>query len=74
MHLDIGGGEFAQALPAGAAGRHRPLVSANDQNLGNSLMALRDHRGDGAGLGAGTDGIGRVLDIAAAEHATLDAA
>jgi hypothetical protein len=53
---DLRGGEFGQLLAAAAAGRHRLGAIGDDRHLGDPAVARGDHRGDGAGLGAGAFG------------------
>ena len=67
-------GELGELLAAAAAGGDDLGAVGHHQHLGDRGLAGGDHRGDGAGLGAGALRIGDVLDVAADEDAAVRAA
>ena len=60
-----GRSELANALAAGAARRHQRRPVAEHQDAADGAPSVGDHGRDGACLGAGSDRIGGVLDVAA---------
>src|SRR3546814_7446918 len=65
MNLRIRRCELADTLAAAAARRARLITVADHHDLADQQRTVPHHGGDGAGLRAGADWIGRVLHVAA---------
>ena len=66
-----GVGEFADSLPAAAAGRAKPLAVADDENFRDAPSARVAPSPDRARFGACALRIGGVLDVAAGKNLAL---